>query len=246
MKRFFVDALSSALSLGIASPDDLLRHVTTEVLSHHLPRPLWARLLTASLGAGRVDASTVVDTVGIPNLCEHMPSDLMWICLADIGSRALGRGAVAPMDHVPVRRSASSAAIAMSAAAASNASVAIPGMTAGEAAAPDDLGNFAASLSDALGDALDLPEEGGKAVVERPAAARPVVRAGISSRAGASSRKPQTVAPMTVRVPPTTPRRGETQMEVPSDYASDVEAKADLDDSAVSIDDEQLVDWQPS
>ena len=89
VKGFFVDTLSSALDLGVATPDDVLRHVTPDVLSVHLPRPLWARLLTAALGAPKVDAQLVVETIGVPNLCEHVPSTIIWACVAEIGQRAL-------------------------------------------------------------------------------------------------------------------------------------------------------------
>jgi hypothetical protein len=89
VKGFFVDALSSALDLGVATPDDVLRHVTPDVLSVHLPRPLWARLLTAALGAPKVDAQLVVETIGVPNLCEHVPSTIIWACVAEIAQRAL-------------------------------------------------------------------------------------------------------------------------------------------------------------
>jgi hypothetical protein len=89
VKGFFVATLSSALDLGIASPDDVLRHVTPDVLSTHLPRPLWARLLTAALGAPKVDAQLVVETIGVPNLCEHVPSTIIWACIAEIAQRSL-------------------------------------------------------------------------------------------------------------------------------------------------------------
>ena len=78
VKTFCVDALQSALDLGLAMPEDVLRHVTPDVLSVHLPRPLWARLLTAALGAPKVDATLVVETVGVANLVEHIPSALIW------------------------------------------------------------------------------------------------------------------------------------------------------------------------
>jgi hypothetical protein len=90
LKGFFVTALSSALELEVATPDDVLRHVTPDILSIHLPRPLWARLLTACLGAPRVDAQLVVETIGVPNLCEHVPQPIMWACLQEIGRRAIG------------------------------------------------------------------------------------------------------------------------------------------------------------
>jgi hypothetical protein len=91
IKGFFVDALTSALELGIGSPDDVVRHVTPDVLAKYLPRPLWARLFTACLGAARVDATLVVETIGIPNFCEHVPAPIIWACLAEIGARSLGK-----------------------------------------------------------------------------------------------------------------------------------------------------------
>jgi hypothetical protein len=95
--KFLTDALTSALDQSIATPDDVVRHVTPDVLSAYLPRPLWARLLTACLGAPRVDARLVIETVGVANLCEHVPAQVTWACLADVAARALGK----PMDAIP-------------------------------------------------------------------------------------------------------------------------------------------------
>jgi hypothetical protein len=91
IKAFFVDALTSALDLGIGTPEDVVRHVTPDLLSTHLPRPLWARLFTACLGAPRVDATLIVETVGVPNLCEYMPWTTIWGCIAEMGVRSLGK-----------------------------------------------------------------------------------------------------------------------------------------------------------
>ena len=90
LKAFFVAALQSALDLGIATPDDVIRHVTPDVLAVNLPRPLWARLLTACVGAPRVDAQLVVETIGVPNLCEHVPAQIIWSCIEELAQRALG------------------------------------------------------------------------------------------------------------------------------------------------------------
>ncbi|HEX4449742.1 MAG TPA: hypothetical protein VH143_02675 [Kofleriaceae bacterium] len=91
VKAFFGDALGQALELGIGTADDVLRHVTPDVLSTYLPRPLWARMLTACLGAPKVDAQLVIETIGVPNLCEHVPAHIIWACIAEIGARSVGQ-----------------------------------------------------------------------------------------------------------------------------------------------------------
>ena len=90
-KNFFIDALTSALDLGLATSFDVIRHVTPDVLAESLPRPLWARLLTACLGAPKVDAQLIVETVGVQNLCEHVPPPIVWGLIAEIGARSLGQ-----------------------------------------------------------------------------------------------------------------------------------------------------------
>jgi hypothetical protein len=110
LKAFFVAALSSALDLGIATADDVIRHVTPDVLAVHLPRPLWARLLTACIGAPRVDAQLVVETIGVPNLCEHVPAQIIWGCIEELALRSLASGATASSAPASVSRSQTAAA----------------------------------------------------------------------------------------------------------------------------------------
>lgn len=95
-RAFLSVSLTRALELGLGTPDDVLVHATPDVLSAHLPRPVWTQLLAACLAAPRTDARLVVDTVTIPVLCEHVPEPILWACLAQLATRALGRGLVAP------------------------------------------------------------------------------------------------------------------------------------------------------
>lgn len=104
IKGFFVDALTSALELGIGTPDDVVRHVSPDILAAHLPRPLWARLLTACLGAPRVDAQLVIETIGVPNLCEHVPAPIIWACIAEMGAHALGKAPDVAVPPAPLPR----------------------------------------------------------------------------------------------------------------------------------------------
>ena len=98
IKAFFVDALTSALDTGLGTPEDVVRFVTPDLLSQHLPRPLWAKLFTACLGAPKVDAQLVVETIGVTNLCEHVPPSIIWTVISEIATRALGgvRGVAIP------------------------------------------------------------------------------------------------------------------------------------------------------
>ncbi len=95
LRKFFVDALTVALDLGLAVPEDVLKHVTPDVLAAHLPRPLWGKLLGACLAAAKTDARLVVDTIGVPALAEHVPGAILWSVVADVANRALGKGLVA-------------------------------------------------------------------------------------------------------------------------------------------------------
>jgi hypothetical protein len=104
LKAFFVTTLSSALDLGIAVPDDVLRWATPDVLAANLPRPLWARLLTACLGAPRVDSQLVVETIGVPNLCEHIPAQIIWGCIQELAVRSLSGVVIATPAEAPSTR----------------------------------------------------------------------------------------------------------------------------------------------
>ncbi|MEZ4367067.1 MAG: hypothetical protein R2939_12405 [Kofleriaceae bacterium] len=170
--KFFTAALTSALEVGLATPDDILAHVTPHVLGVHLPRPLWARLITAALGSPQLSAQVIVDTIGVGNLCEHVPAAIIWGCLADIAQRSLGSQAT-------------------SARAAT-----VPTVSAAPSTVPPPIERDP-EVDSAL-DALELGDDGeADATGERPRRggyrAHSVTSAGQTSRAlaGASSRRPQ-------------------------------------------------------
>ncbi len=113
LAAFLTAALESALDNEVATPDDVLRHATPDVLAAHVPRPVWARLIKACLEATRVDARLVLETIGVPTLCAHVPPNVMWGCLSEIAMRALGRGLVAAPPASVVAASAPVAAAAL-------------------------------------------------------------------------------------------------------------------------------------
>ncbi|HEY0250983.1 MAG TPA: hypothetical protein VGC41_05625 [Kofleriaceae bacterium] len=237
VKAFFSDALGQALELGIGSADDVVKHVTPEILSAYLPRPLWARLLTACLGASRVDAQLVVDTIGVPNLCEHVPTAIIWQCISEIASRSLGQTYVAPPPIV----TRPPAAIEVS------STVLAPPPDAIEApiavgTQPGNQGPKIPPVSEGLSDLISELEADERPIA--PTRARTptsqrfrqsntgIGRLGAQQSAAAQPRKPL------VSATPSRPRRTGTEVE-------DVEA-GDSQSREIAVDDSQLVDWQAS
>jgi hypothetical protein len=261
-KAFLVDALTSALDLGLATPDDIVRHVTPDVLAAHLPRPLWARLLTACVGAPRVDAQLVVETLGVANLGEHLPLTILWTCLAEVGTRALG-GHVPPArveaERPPVAIGTPSPPVSTVAPAATVAPVrplaiesppppeppkptrpapvnpgpSIPSPTAAAASADSD-----AEVTPAGASALR-----GRTPTNRfrPSSTNSVGRLGGARRPQAAAPAPEPAAP--APEPRRIVRRGETEPELEVETA--VGDAADWR-NVLAVEDEQLVDWAAS
>lgn len=208
---FFVDAFTSALDRGIAAPSDIIRHVTPDVLAAHLPRSLWARLLTGCLGAPRVDATTIVDTIGIPNLCEHMPKPLLWTCLAEIAATALGSARISS-PSIPLPGQSAAAPAAGSPASSGPLLAAAPAPTSGKPArgsSPEMLlppppasaapGGAPTRPASNPGEPITPPVAEEQPSLRARTPTRPPMRglgtSRISSQAGASSRRPQASAP---------------------------------------------------
>lgn len=234
IKAFFVDALQSALDLKIGTPADVLRRVTPDVLAAHLPRPLWARLLAACLGAPRVDAQLVVETIGIPNFAEHIPSSIIWTVIADIANRALGKGLISsPPD---INKDAPTATAAPVTQASSSGSQPTP----------------AAPIENVLSE-LEQDDSASRSPSGRP---RPPTgtrfrqsnTSGVRAGLGSNTRRPQAAA---TPAPTSLPRplaggtgsskRGGTDIE--PEPATSVET-SDWGAKEIAVDDSQLVDWQ--
>lgn len=242
IKAFFVAALSSALDLGIAVPDDVLRHVTPDVLAAHLPRPLWARLLTACVGAPRVDAQLVVETIGVPNLCEHVPAPIIWACIEELALRALGGIVVAAPGQV-----AASSGPHPTAAASRPIPLPTP--------PPPETRPTPRSMPVAVGPSIPAPAPGegdGEARSRlAPSQRFRQTSTGIGRLAANNARRPQVPAPAPAPPPPepvvdrSTPlprvKRGQTE----SDYVDSETFVGGKDDwkNALAVEDEQLVDW---
>ena len=266
VKPFFVDVLTSALELGIAKHEDLLRHVTPDVLATHLPRPLWARLLTACLGAPKVDAQLVVETVGVGNLCEHVPSPIMWNVIADIAARALGSAISAPPPVVKAIESKSEIKSGPTPKPLSIGSppppverpAELPRATASGPSIPPPTPSGTHAVAVGLDDVVaELDAESSSTPARSRTATNNRFRqtnTNIGRLANANqSRRPQAsvgtppapspgIDPDTQRPAAKSARRGETEIEV------EMETDVSKDDwrTALAVEDEQLVDWSSS
>lgn len=236
IKAFFVDALGSALELGIGTPEDVLRHVTPDVLATHLPRPLWARLLTACLGAPRVDARVVVETIGIANLCEHVPAQLIWGCVAEIGARSLGIPIERPVVLAPPPPPQEARGSGPVAPVAIGPSIPVPTPTP----SPDQ----------PLADLITELEQEGTPEPRAALRARPPTtnrfrqsntQSGRTPTLGAARRPQAPASAPLAGVRGQTPRRTGTEVSEPE---PETNVESDWRQREIPVDESQLVDWQ--
>lgn len=260
IKAFFVDALASAIDLGVGTPEDVLRHATPDVLAQHLPRPLWARLLTACLGAPKVDATLIVETIGLPNLAEHIPATIMWDCIADIAARALGT-----QDEVRVAAAATASAFAARKQSPTQQPVGLAPppeerRMAAAASAPVAIGpsipapSPTAAANQPLADLITELEQDGSPEPRlanlrprSPTAPRFRQSNTAPGRGSLGARRPQAAATPVPQAQGTgtvgrTPRRSGTEIsEAETETAVE---NADWRGREIAVDDSQLVDWQ--
>ncbi|MBS1119577.1 MAG: hypothetical protein H6Q90_1805 [Deltaproteobacteria bacterium] len=236
LKGFFVTTLSQALDLAIATPEDVLRHVTPDLLSQHLPRPLWARLLTACMGAPRVDAQLIVDTIGVPNLCEHIPVSVIWTCITEIAQRALGGESAVPTRPVFTRPSG---AVPLSMTPPPPAEQRVAASSAPVAVGPT-IPAPAQSLSDVVA-ALEADERTAAPLRSRSPTQQRFrgSSTGIGRLSAAANRRPQATASPAAEPAPARRSPGDAD---PYDETATGVGKDDWK-SALAVEDEQLVDW---
>ncbi|HUJ60429.1 MAG TPA: hypothetical protein VLX92_18135 [Kofleriaceae bacterium] len=242
VKAFFGDALASALELGLGAPDDILRQVTADVLAHDLPRPLWARLLTACLGAPRVDAQLVVETIGVPNLCEHVPPQLIWAVLAEIAARQLGKAAEEIVPLVAAKPASGPVRVPLAPPPPETIAAPAPAAKPPAPAGPSIPAPSDKPLADLISEleAQDPPARGRAPTSQRFRQGN----TGIGRPGAAQSRRPQAQAsaPIASVVARGSSRRSGTEVSE-AETETAVES-ADWRGKEIAVDDSQLVDWQ--
>ena len=98
-RRFLYEILGMGVELETVTADDVLKHITPEVLAHHLPVALKAKLLHASLNAERMTPALIVESVGVEALVEHSPMPALWAVIRGAVERQLGSLPERPAVH---------------------------------------------------------------------------------------------------------------------------------------------------
>jgi hypothetical protein len=105
-RKFLADVVKSGLELGTITSDDVLRHITPEILAHHLSVALKTKLLEASLKAEKMTSGLIVETIGAEALAEHSPVAALWACVTECARRLLaGEEEVASSPGLPALES---------------------------------------------------------------------------------------------------------------------------------------------
>lgn len=88
-RDFLGTSIASGLELEMLTADDVILFVSMDVLAHHLPAELKARLIAAALKASDMTTSLVLDTLGVADIVEHAPAPLLWQIIELGATRAL-------------------------------------------------------------------------------------------------------------------------------------------------------------
>jgi hypothetical protein len=91
-KRWMGDILGRAITEGLASADDVVRHVPPAEWVKDAPPNVLAEMLAAGLSKGTFDAKLALAHLTPEVLAEHLSPPLIWKCIAEAVSRAFQLG----------------------------------------------------------------------------------------------------------------------------------------------------------
>lgn len=89
-RKFVQGAMVAGLECAMLEPEDISKHASPEVLAFYLPTALKAKLLHETLKLGKINPQIVLEVVGVDGLALHAPPHVIWGCMTDAASRALG------------------------------------------------------------------------------------------------------------------------------------------------------------
>ena len=84
-------SVESALRNNVLTPAHLMRHVDAKVLVNHLPDDLTAKLIEASLAAGKMTPELIIDVLGVEPITSYSPTNVVWDCISEVGEGVVAR-----------------------------------------------------------------------------------------------------------------------------------------------------------
>lgn len=109
-REFVRRVIDAGLKTQVLTAVHLLQHVDAKVLVNHLPDELTAKLIEASLAAGKMSPELIVDVLGPDPVAAHAPTSVVWECVAEVGEGLLLKdgGDKKPATTTPASASSSS------------------------------------------------------------------------------------------------------------------------------------------
>jgi hypothetical protein len=108
-RTFLSVVIASGLDFEMLTPEDVIRHVTMDILAHHLPPELIAELLEAALQSDTMTATLVLQTLGVESIAEHCPMSVLWACVSEAAAKSLSQGAASPVATTAAAKPAAAA-----------------------------------------------------------------------------------------------------------------------------------------
>jgi hypothetical protein len=87
-EQWLAVVLAAALDNDIMTPEDVLHHVSPEILAAHLPPDVMSNVLASSLKAGVMTAEVILQTAGPDVLSRYIPPNILWSSIQAASRRA--------------------------------------------------------------------------------------------------------------------------------------------------------------
>ncbi len=79
--EWFAELLEAELTCDIATAEEILSHITPEVIAEYLPNDLVAKIVESSLETGEMSPKAVLSLATPVALAENIPHAILWNCI---------------------------------------------------------------------------------------------------------------------------------------------------------------------
>ncbi len=107
-KRWMGDILGRAIADGLATADDVVKHVPPSEWVKDAPPAVLAEMLAHGLSKGVLDPKLALEHLTPEVMAEHLSPPLVWKCIADAAQRSFGLGDAAAQASETLEKAAAS------------------------------------------------------------------------------------------------------------------------------------------